>query len=536
VFALFVLAYCPFFLARYGPYVEDSTFLAALNRMNCGQVPYRDFAFLYGPLMIYPAAAWTQALGFGMWSYYAFLALLEGVQFTIVMAVLQHFVPQRRYRYMVFLILLPFLFNNLLGLNYNGMRWLVPALIVLLAAYRPFDRRANLLCAGLLGLHLAYSHEYALAALAAVLGIYALQYVWDRSAGTIRAAAIIALGGVAVWLVAVAVVLRSVLPIYLAHASDIVSMMSAGHAGFRFYWTANALALFGLLTIACMTLGRGWRPRSGRRLESGDRLLLGGVCFALVALRSGFTRSDVWHLNPGFLPLLLAFLLPLPAAVMALSPAARRLAFGLAIVASATVLVGIAPTGSLYATSYVRGFMDTVVAEPRPIREGATRSRAIERERSHPRTEFVALGRYLAEPQRVNQPVLFYGRAWNIPVRVGVCPADYKLDDLLYSEFRQPEAVYLRAHPDALVVMRGDDYRRLYGLIDPDTPHSSTVLTPVKQLGRWLSTVHYDAAETEARLQDETRARLTGAYIRSRYAATAGFGDYVVLAPLKELP
>jgi hypothetical protein len=55
-------------------------------------------------------------------------------------------------------------------------------------------------------------------------------------------------------------------------------------------------------------------------------------------------------------------------------------------------------------------------------------------------------------------------------------------------------------------------------------------MTPVKQLGRWLSTVHYDSAETEARLQDDAREQLTGNYIRPRYALAAGFDGIVVLS------
>ena len=74
-------------------------------------------------------------------------------------------------------------------------------------------------------------------------------------------------------------------------------------------------------------------------------------------------------------------------------------------------------------------------------------------------------------------------------------------------------------------------YQRLYRLMDPNAPYSSLTLTPVKQLGRWLSTVHYDAAEDEARVQDQARERLSGAYVRSAYEFAADFGEFVVLAP-----
>lgn len=187
VFAIFALAYFPVFLARHGPYMEDTYFLAALQRMDCGQLPYLDFGFLYGPLMIYPLWAWSQVFGTGMVSYFSFLSLVEGLQFAVLMGVLQYFVPQRGKRWCIFLLLLPLLFNTLLGLNYNGVRRLLPALVVLLAACRPYDLKANVCCAVLLGLHLAYSHEYAIAAVLGVLAVYAIAFLWGKRAENLKA-------------------------------------------------------------------------------------------------------------------------------------------------------------------------------------------------------------------------------------------------------------------------------------------------------------------------------------------------------------
>lgn len=529
VFTLFALAYFPFFLARYGPYMEDIIFISALDRMDCGQLPYRDFAFVYGPLMIYPVWAWSQVFGVSMVSYYGFLALIEGAQFALLMGVLQYFIPQRRQRYWVFLLLLPFLFDTLLGLNYNGMRRLVPALVLILAAHRPFSRPANILCAIVLGLHLAYSHEFALAALLGVLGMYGVMLLQGERAESIRAASLITVGAVGTWLVATALVLGDSMPSYIEHAGDVMSMMSSGHAGFRFYWTVNSMALFGLLTIGCVTIGKVLLPSPEVALKTGDRLMLGAVLFALVTLKSGLTRSDLWHLNAAFLPLLFAFLLILPSKAMAVIDTQRGLARGLIVVASLTYLIGIAPTGSLYAASYLRGFVDTLSGPPGASEKDVTRTHSIEFERTQPGADFVAMGRFLAAPERAHRPVLFYGRAWDVPPRVGVCPGDYKLDDLMYSEFSRPESSYLEEHPDTLVVIRSEDYKRLYGLADRNASQSGLVLTPTKQLGRWLSTVHYDSAEAEARLQDETRERLTGKYIRNSYKLAADFGSYVIL-------
>jgi hypothetical protein len=156
--------------------------------------------------------------------------------------------------------------------------------------------------------------------------------------------------------------------------------------------------------------------------------------------------------------------------------------------------------------------------------------RGFEAERSHPDADLLALGRYLRSNEFENRPVLFYGRAWAISARIGVCPAHYKLDDLMYTEFSVREADYLNQHPETLVVMHRDEFGYVFGDRDDTSRHSRLALTPTKQLGRWLSTVHYDSAETEARLQDEARARLTGDYVHAEYEPAATFGAYIVLA------
>jgi hypothetical protein len=527
VFVLFALAYCPVFLARYAPYSEDVHFLTALGRMECAQRPYRDFGFLYGPLMIYLPWGWSRIFGAGLLPYFSFLALFEALQLAGLMAVLQRLVPSRRERYVVFLLLLPFVFNNLFGLNYSGVRWLLPTLALLLAALRPYDVAANLWCALLLGIHLTYSHEYATAGLLAIGGMYAATFWQGERRESLRAVLTVAIGSVLTWAVVAFALLGDTMPSYIGHARDIVGMMSSGHAAFPFYWTANSLALFGLLTIGCCVLGT--RLASPGGFGATGRLLLGATLFTLVTLKSGLTRADVWHLDPDFLPLLFAFLLPFSARTLLPDATQRRIAFGLAAVAAATLTVGIAPMLSLHAASYVRGASDTLAG--RPLRSGSpVVDRGFEGERSHPDADLLALGRYLRSNEFENRPVLFYGRAWAISARIGVCPTHYKLDDLMYTEFSVRETDYLNQHPETLVVMHRDEFGYVFGDRDDTSRHSRLVLTPTKQLGRWLSTVHYDSAETEARLQDEARARLTGDYVHAEYEPAATFGAYIVLA------
>lgn len=528
VFVLFAFAYCPVFLARYAPYSEDVHFLTALGRMECGQLPYRDFGFLYGPLMIYLPWGWSQLFGVGLVSYYSFLALFEGLQVAALMAVLQRLVPARRERYVVFLLLLPFVFNNLFGLNYSGTRWLLPTLVVFLAALRPYDRVAIAWCGLLLGIHLTYSHEYAIAGLLAIGGMHGVLFWHGRRRESLRAVLAIGIGSTITWAALAFLLLGATVPEYLRHAREIVGMMSSGHAAFPFYWTANSLALFGLLTMACCILGR--RLAARQEPDANSRLLLAAVLFTLVTLKSGLTRADLWHLDPDFLPLLFVFLLPFSANALLPDRTPRRFAFGLVGVAAVTFVVGVAPMLSLHAVSYVRGLGDTLAGRPLRAESRGAPGRGFERERSHPDADVLALGEYLRSTGNRDRPVLFYGRAWALSARIGVCPAHYKLDDLMYTEFGRREAVYLEAHPDVRVVMHRDEFERLYGPGDATPPHSRLVLTPTKQLARWLSTVHYDSAETEARLQNEARGRLTGDYVRAAYEPVASFGAYLVLA------
>ncbi len=101
---VFVALYAPPFLARYGPYIEDSLFLNYLLRMHCGLTPYRDFQFIYGPLMLYPAFYWTEIFGYSMSSFFGYLSLLEGLQFAVLILVLQRYLPTRSKRYAVFVV------------------------------------------------------------------------------------------------------------------------------------------------------------------------------------------------------------------------------------------------------------------------------------------------------------------------------------------------------------------------------------------------------------------------------------------------
>jgi hypothetical protein len=536
VFVVFALAYFPVFLARNGPYMEDEYFVTAMSRMACGQLPYRDFDFSYGPWMIYPLWGWTRLFGATLSAYYGFLAVLQGLQFALLMGALQLFVTQRWRRWAIFLVLLPFLLNTLLGLNEDGFRRIPAMLVLLVAAARPFDWRANLACALVLGFQLGYSEEFALAALVGVGAIYGSLLFGPDRIRALRSGALVGAGALLAWAGLSALITGGTFGDYLHAMLGTMSRMSAGHAGFRFGWTLNALAVFALLGLACAlvgaALGRGWTP-----LRTGDRMLLGALVFGLVILKSGLDRSDLWHLHAVTLALMLAFLLELPTAAVAVDPLSRRTALALTLVASVTFLIGILPTGSLYAAAYLQGLKEVAARQPLTAQDpGASRVHSLEYERTHPRPLYTALGRYLAEPERAKAPVLFYGRAWVAAPLVGVCSQDYKLDDVMYYDLDGPERLLLERHPDAVVVMDREDYERVFGLAPPNQAPKPAQLTLAKKLAVWLSTDQYGQGPIENRLQNQIRDRLTGDYVRRNFRLARDFGDDVVVERNSSVP
>jgi hypothetical protein len=65
--------------------------------------------------------------------------------------------------------------------------------------------------------------------------------------------------------------LRDTFTAYLKAAWYVVNRFSSGEAGFPFYWTVNSLVAFALLSLCCVTAGRGLGRRSVATVSSGDR-------------------------------------------------------------------------------------------------------------------------------------------------------------------------------------------------------------------------------------------------------------------------
>jgi hypothetical protein len=524
--------YFPWSLSRYGPYIEDNAFTTLLYRMHAGQLPYRDFEFLYGPLMIYPAHAWMRWFGYSLTSYYGFLCLQEAVQYGILLLVLQRYLPDFRRRLPAFLLLASFVLNTYLGLNYNGLRRLLPVYVMLLVASRPASTPALLAAAAVLGTLLAYSHEYGAACLLALLAIFALRLRDEpRFAVLLRGVSVVT-ASLGVWFAVSALLLGGAWPSYVEATRHVIGRMSAGEQGFAFQWTVNSLAAFGLSCLACVIIGRGL-ARRGAPASCGDYLLLGGLVYALAGLRGGLNRADVFHLTPPMLVLVCAFVLPAPKTFFAYSRRLQHLATALIVIMAATHLLALAPSGSYYAAGLLRGWRDVIGGRREPSAVTAGRAPVIESERANPDPDVLALAAYLADPARSGRPVVFYGRAWSLDKRVGVPGRVYPPDDFLLSEDAGLGIkAFLQSHEEAVVVMDRRAYRHLLGAGHPREYAEYIRIqkaTPTKALAAWLSTINFNAVETESELKEQRWERTVGSYVLSRYHPARELGRLVVL-------
>lgn len=152
---LVALIYWPAFLARYGNFIEDRYFMNLLLRMQSGQIPYRDFEFLYGPLMIYPAHYWVNTFGYSLHSYYSLLACLQSSFFMVALLLFQHHIRDTHEKYFAFLLFALFSFDSLLGLNYIGWRIMFSLLAIMLVSAKPHSIKSSLIIGGLVAIQLA---------------------------------------------------------------------------------------------------------------------------------------------------------------------------------------------------------------------------------------------------------------------------------------------------------------------------------------------------------------------------------------------
>ena len=534
--ALTALLYWPPFLVRYGTYIEDTYFVNALWRMQCGQLPYRDFEFLYGPLMLYPSHYWMKLVGYSLQNYYWLVAVLQGAAMAFSLRLFQSQIPDFRTRWVAFVLFAAFIFDTLLGFNYIAWRILLIVVALAIAAREP-TKTLGLISGSLIGAQLAYSFDYGIVAFIALAAVYVSSALNASKSRWLNRPAVETLVIFIVTTCATSLIVSLWLTgdtFYdftssISHALLYASAKGLGN--FRFYWTVNSIALFGLLAFAIIAVGGGLPYVRRQTLTPGDRFLLGALLFAVGGLKIAIQRADVWHITLPFIPLVAALLWRSPKNVFTIDKSGERIVWTLLIVAAVTRCIGLLPTASYFISGVAQGARDHISAT-KPLSETRTvpahfRRYSLQSELSRPDPDIAALARYLADPVRLDRPVLFYGDLWGLGASAGVCPAGYSFYKLMYTDEFRPTIKELERRKNTLVVMEARTYQQLLGGKPPTS--DSAPLTVTKQLASWLSSTHYGQKLPEEQVRFSIWKRNVGDYLLRNYQRGEMIGDMIVL-------
>ncbi|WP_170765250.1 hypothetical protein [Ruegeria lacuscaerulensis] len=535
VFIAIVFAYFPPALAPSGPFFEESIHLTALHRMLGGDVPYQDFEFLYGPLMLYPAYWWTKLTSFSLVSFYTYVMILELLVMLALLIPIQTYISSFWARLGAFLLLSSLYFNTMLGPNQNGLRKLAGVLILISVAHRPFHTGLCVLHGIALGLLLSYSQDFGAATAIGIFAIYASIFAKLRDWRAITALLLTAGISFVIWVGCLWLLLGPAVGDYFSVVRYLTGQFDAGEAAFRFYWTASGLAVFALVLIAIWLTGsalsRNWIDTPG----PSDLLIIGALAYAAILLKSGLSRADQWHLVPSVLPIAFCLILPLRASYAPIANSLRGLGIALTLILALTYTFG-----QFTIARYV--FRDGLLANYQAMISGQLArpdtivnsvQQNLLREKSDPDENIVELSRFLSEPPQRGKPVFAYDRLWSLPAKLGVSKVGFLTDNYIYGDERgQLLRQMLNENPDVLVVIDRESYDWMSSTPDdaPPPPGNHWVSRgKYGELRAMLASVHVPAVPLEA-MQMRTRwRRLVGNYLMGNYAPIFSNDRFVLL-------
>ncbi|WP_420587420.1 hypothetical protein [Ruegeria sp.] len=527
--------YFPPALAPSGPYFEESIHLTTIHRMLNGDVPYQDFEFLYGPLMLYPAYWWTKLTSFSLTPFYSYVLMLELLVMLALLIAIQVHIASFWGRLGAFLLLSSLYFNTMLGPNQNGLRKLAGVLILISVAHRPFHTGLNVLHGVGLGLLLSYSQDFGAATAIGIFAIYASLFIKLRDRRAIRALMLTAGTSFVVWLGCLWLLLGPAIGDYFSVVRYLTGQFDSGEAAFRFYWTASGLAVFALVLIAVWltgsALGRRWTAVPG----PSDLLIIGALAYAAILLKSGLSRADQWHLVPAVLPIAFCMVLPFRAAYAPVPITVRSCGIVLTVILALTYTFGqftiaryVFRTGLL---SNYQAMISGQLTQPDTVVDSVLPN--LLRENSDPDENTVALSRFLAEPPQRDKPVFAYDRLWSLPARLGVSKVGFLTDNYIYGDARGHSLLAtLQDHPDALVIVDRESFDWLSTTPkDAPPPSGNHWVSSGKygQLRAILASVHVPAVPLEAAQMRLRWRRLVGNYVMDYYAPIFDNDRFVVL-------
>ncbi|HAI97507.1 MAG: hypothetical protein CL865_03505 [Cycloclasticus sp.] len=525
--SLVAFIYWPAFLARYGSYIEDQYFMNVLLRMQSGQIPYRDFEFLYGPLMIYLGHYWINIVGYSLQSYYSLLVCLQVSFFIIALLLFQYHIRDFRERYLAFLLFALFSFDSLLGLNYIGWRIMFSILAIMVVSAKPHNVLYGLIAGGLVAIQLAYSYEYGIIALISIIAIYCSSFFLQYRKKAFYSCCCFGLTAILLGLIVSTALTGDSFSDYMQAINHTLSYaQSTGLGNFRFYWTLNSLVLFALLSIAVITVGSGLIKMLRSPLIYGDRLLLGCLFFCLGSLRIAIQRADIWHLTLPFIPLIIFFLWRPKTQVFSFCFNTQKVAWLLIVVAVLTRLIGVLPTTSYFVSGLVNGARD-MASGVHASGQISSRVFSTLKENTAVEQQAVSIANFFNQPSIRSLPVVFYEDRWGMGIRLGVVPQGYSFYQLMYTDQLKPMRDFLSENNNTLVVMSEESYNFLYE--NKSIPESQPILSITKRIGSWLSSIHYSQKFIEKKIKREMWRQNLGVYLSRYYIKKEKFGDTVIL-------
>ena len=533
VLAAVTLLYWPAARARFAGGFEDDYFIYSLFRRVCGDLPYMDFEFLYGPLMFAGAWKWTEIFGLSRVSYYSYYLLLQLIACGAVVLMLQKWLPRQGQRLAAYAVVAPFMVDFLGGLNWMPMRYLAPFFLILILSGGPVSLARGAMAGILLGVQLTYSYEYGIAAAVAAVTLLSASLLAQMSGRNLwrHVRVLVSLAGVTlgVWLMLASWATEGNIAGLILQTQTVArASLSKGLGQFAYFWTVHNLSLFTLLAIGVAAIAAGARQIGTRPASRGDLMWIGAVAYAIVALKIGLQRADFLHLAVPFLPIILVALSRERTAVLSMLDRARPIVTVALVFAALAHAYGLIPNGRWAVLGTARGWYHELTGRE-TLPEIPSRVANTQGGRFEPRQGTIELAARLMQPDFADRDVIFYASKWDIAPEVGVCPKGFVFYEVVYADEILPLSETAN-EPATLVVISQADYDALQSQQRTASIPDFDTLT---KLAGWISSRHAFQSAMEEGIELEIWREVVGDQLLATFSAADRVGDNVILEAAK---
>ena len=270
--------------------------------------------------------------------------------------------------------------------------------------------------------------------------------------------------------------------------------------------------------------------------NANSALLIGGLMYTVISLKSGLSRADQWHLIAIILILAFAIVVPMQNGVSIVAGRSRYAARVLLVVLSLTYFYGNKPITGYYIRGLQNGFTDIVKnvptslpADPQPLLP------ALIYERTHLKIKLNALSEFFSRTTWRGVPVVVYGGAWALASFIGVKKFGFLADNYIYSDERGLKLrQFLIDTPNAVVIIKIAEYEWLLLGAEAEARVARSGWLGGDQMGKelrsLLSSVHIKQVRIENVLIEKRWRRLIGNYVADKYSPVYRSDSHYVLA------